>query len=343
MCSRTGTVKPRHTPLVSGVSYDNAVNSTPRAGFGSPGGQVRGSSVAMAKGCLLLCFACQHYPWDALCARAVWHLPRQHLGGPRATDTHQPLWRDPCWGWAAGSIVPKVATAPSKAPKPFTCWSWIRSLVLLLQPSWQVFSPRYCTVQQTPSFPLTRPAPPKTFSAFPPFSSDRTHIRAFPARAKLHSLSPTLCKLRGTLPALPRGQLTKHLSLPWPNRKGLGSRSPARVPGAGRSCLASILSRYKTRFQKSEPFHWQEMEAARGGQLPQLQFPARPLSQPCFLHVLQTHAWRMRLPDTRPAPTGGLHPHRPPHSPEAAGTTAKWLVPASIRSRVAPLEQRGCV
>lgn len=28
MHSRTGTVKPRHTPLASSVSYDNAVNST---------------------------------------------------------------------------------------------------------------------------------------------------------------------------------------------------------------------------------------------------------------------------------------------------------------------------
>lgn len=28
MHSRTGTVKPRHTPLANSVSYDNAVNST---------------------------------------------------------------------------------------------------------------------------------------------------------------------------------------------------------------------------------------------------------------------------------------------------------------------------
>lgn len=104
----------------------------------------------------------------------------------------------------------------------------------------------------------------------------------------------------------------------------------------GRSCLASILSRYKTHFQKSEPFHWQEMEAAGDGQLPQLRFPARPLSQPCSLHVLQTHTSRMHCLDAQPAPTGDLHPCGPHRSPEAAGTAAK-LQSCSSRRPSAPV------
>lgn len=43
-------------------------------------------------------------------------------------------------------------------------------------------------------------------------------VRLYPYRSlpKPHSSSPTPCKLQGTLPALPHGQLVRHLALPRP-------------------------------------------------------------------------------------------------------------------------------
>jgi len=308
------------------------------AGVGVPGGADAGLLRRYGKGVFTCVFG---YPRDSSPrvqqqGKAAWRVPKQRLGEPHATDTCQPPRRDPRRGPAARSVLPGAAAGPSKAPSPSPGCAGAGC-----GPRCSCSSPR--SGFSHPDIALC--SKPPLFQAGPPvgnifclllFSSDRTHSHAFPARAKLRSFSPTLGRLRGTLPALPRGQLAKRSALPWPNRKGLGSRSPARVPGAGRSCLASILSRYKTRFQESETFHWQEMEAARDGQLPQLQFPARPRSQPCSLHVLWTHTSRMRCPDPWSTPTGGLHPRGPHRSPEATGTAAKPLVPASIRSRIAP-------
>lgn len=123
-----------------------------------------------------------------------------------------------------------------------------------------------------------------------------------PSTGQIAQLFPNTSR---RLPALPRGQLADVLAPSWPNCKGFGSTSPARVPGAGKACLVSILSRYKTRFEKPEPFHWQGVEAAGDVQLPQLRFPARPRSQRLSLHVLQTHAPRMH---PQPASPGSACP-----------------------------------
>lgn len=123
-----------------------------------------------------------------------------------------------------------------------------------------------------------------------------------PSTGQIAQLFPNTSR---RLPALPRGQLADVLAPSWPNCKGFGSTSPARVPGAGKACLVSILSRYKTRFEKPEPFHWQGVEAAGDVQLPQLRFPARPRSQRLSLHVLQAHA-RGCIPSQRHR---ALHAH----------------------------------
>lgn len=302
MRSRTGTVKARHTPLASAVSYDNAVNSV-RNGTGVLGGAGVGLLRSYGEGVFTSVFVCQCCPRDgSLCVRlqgkALWHLSqqlRQHLGEPPVTC--QTPQRDPHWEPDGGHILPGAATAPSEASSPSpasaragTGRSWKISQVLLLQPSWWVFSPRFCTRQRTPPFPH-RPhrrecfCLPLSCQAVPVSEPSQT-TQLFPNTLQTSGNAPSpspwaACEALGSAPA-----------------RGLGSCSPARVPGAGRSCLSSILSRYKIRFQKSELFHWQEVGAARDSQLPQLRFPARPLSQPRSLPVLQTHELRKHRLDS---------------------------------------------
>lgn len=199
----------------------------------------------------------------------------------------------------------------------------MRSHVLLLQRWRWVFSPRYCAMQQKPLFSCGkhfRPPPPFLIRPYP-----------YPARAKWCSFSPPLCKTPGNAPSpSPRAARA-----PGQIAKGFGCRSPARVPGVGRSCLASILSRYKTRFQKSEPFHWQEMEAAGDGQLPQLRFPARLLSQPRSLRDLQTHAARTRRPDPPASPNRGSASPRATWQPRG-----RWNRCRAAHPRIHPLSRQ---
>lgn len=127
-------------------------------------------------------------------------------------------------------------------------------------------------------------------SASPLFPSHRARLCAFPAA------SPATSRARGSAPSpSPRAA---HGAL-RPNHKRFGSHSPARVPGAGKSCLTSILSRYKTRIQKSEPFHWQRLGAARSR-------PAAPVLVPgeaAFPALLSAcFALSHRGCNTRPAP-----------------------------------------
>lgn len=217
----------------------------------------------MAKGCLLLCFACQCYPRDSLVCvqqqgKAVQHLPQQlcqHFAELCATYTCQLLQWDLHWGPAAQNILPVAAAAPSKTPSPSSASTLAQAgpgcgpRCFCSSPHGGFSHPNIALCSKPPYFHMGPPQGGNIFCLLL-FSSVCTRNSAVLASAESHSFSPTLDELRGMLPALPRGQLAEHSALPRPNRKGLGSRSPARVPGAWRSCLASILSRYKTLFQK---------------------------------------------------------------------------------------------
>lgn len=69
--------------------------------------------------------------------------PASHRNGTRMGDMKPP---------------PRSCQGSQQSPQPFTHLragagrSWMRSQVLLLQPSWRVLSPRYRAMQQTPSF-----------------------------------------------------------------------------------------------------------------------------------------------------------------------------------------------
>lgn len=93
--------------------------------------------------------------------------------------------------------------------------------------------------------------------------------------------------------------------------KGLDPVPQRECQGRGDLALHLFFLGTKHSFKKPEPFHWQEIEAARDGQLPQLRFPARPLAQPCSLHVLHTHRPRMHCPEPQPALIRGLDPTSP--------------------------------
>lgn len=199
---------------------------------------------------------------------------------------------------------PELPRLPGKPPRWYRTWPQ----VLLPQPSRGVFSPRYCK----PPFIRTGLAV-GSISCLAHFPSDRARLWAFPAA------SPDTSQAWGSAPSpsprAARGALR-------PNHKGFGSRSPARVPGAGRSCLTSILSRYKTRIQKSEPFHWQGLGAARSR-------PAAPVLIPSAVPALLSACFAdTRTEDASPGqPRPGAASRGPHHSPEAAGTSAKLPVP----------------
>lgn len=201
-----------------------------------------GLLVAMANGCLLLCFACRCYPRDSSPRvsqhrKALWHFPQQlcqRLGEPcvtcPATDRLQEAPSFPELPWLPGT--PVLVQAGARSPR-------------------RVFShPNNAPGSKSHS---TGPAVGGV-SCLAPFPSHRARLCAFPAVR-------TLCGLGGT-----SGRLTE--------RSGQSTKALDAVPRPecqGRGDLASHLFFLGTKhaFKSRSRFAGEGWELLGAGRLPQ--------------------------------------------------------------------------